>query len=569
MRSSERMKDNLRWCPTDESLSCVVRRFRQYPLGITGQATLHYGAAQDLDYPRQLIHGILSDEVTPGTKLINPPPLKWVDQLELNIKESVYESNKVRPVGRSHDQTLNLPPHIDLELTGFGKPSDKSVNAGLLVNPPKSRYEIEQESKCSRALYKFTHGDYDPGEQICRNYGGDFRRTNTFGTPTPNDVAGRVAKKVIGSWRSCKADYPFVSKVYADHLDFRYPKLGMSQEQHCIRQQMGDGFVYGKKSDQEKERPIREIIFNRCPNPGAEKAAKIMQNLKNWLDKARKSFRADEGPDFEMFYEQIIECDPGCKGVVDWDPFIAAMEKHRVPRTMGERDFMEALAMVGVFGGAPCDQVNYYALMDLLKGYTDPLFHCKTTTLYPFYCPHTNGCGDHFRTMYATMTSNMCEPQDCVTAMKEARVNGMPSVRVDRVPRKIRSTKDFTNYGDDGDAYSLIWPSVYTVNGITCRDAFREFTKEEMTRLLCLAKVDISHCELDRAWEAAQALDPEEGKCRVSYQTFREALCQVREENAKIQNVHIAYPTEPCLPEGATANPRGKRRRNPCCGVDP
>lgn len=50
-----------------------------------------------------------------------------------------------------------------------------------------------------------------------------------------------------------------------------------------------------------------------------------------------------------------------------------------------------------------------------------------------------------------------------------------------------------------------------------------------MTRLLCLAKVDISHCELDRAWEAAQALDPEEGKCRVSYQTFREALCQVND----------------------------------------
>lgn len=79
---------------------------------------------------------------------------------------------------------------------------------------------------------------------------------------------------------------------------------------HVTSYEMSCRFVYGKKSDQEKERPIREIIFNRCPNPGAEKAAKIMQNLKNWLDKARKSFRADEGPDFEMFYEQIIECDP-------------------------------------------------------------------------------------------------------------------------------------------------------------------------------------------------------------------------------------------------------------------
>jgi len=65
MRSSEVMKQNLRWCPTDESLSCVDRRFRQYPSGIIGQAAIHYGTAQDLDYPRKFIHGVLSDEVTP------------------------------------------------------------------------------------------------------------------------------------------------------------------------------------------------------------------------------------------------------------------------------------------------------------------------------------------------------------------------------------------------------------------------------------------------------------------------------------------------------------------------
>jgi hypothetical protein len=51
-------------------------------------------------------------------------------------------------------------------------------------------------------------------------------------------------------------------------------------------------------------------------------------------------------------------------------------------------------------------------------------------------------------------------------------------------------------------------------------------SKEEITKVLCLAKVDISHEEIDRAWAAAQALDPE-NKCRVSYQTFREGLCQV------------------------------------------
>jgi hypothetical protein len=199
-----------------------------------------------------------------------------------------------------------------------------------------------------------------------------------------------------------------------------------------------------------------------------------MQNLKNWVDRVRRSFKSDIGPDFEKFYEDIIaNSEPSCSGFIDWDPFVNAMEVNRVPRTLGEKDFMEALAMVKVFEPSPVDKVNYYALMDLLKGYKDPLFPCKSTTLKPYWCPHTNGCGDHFRTMYKDMTANLCEPQDCVDQMKDQRVNGMPSVRTDKVPNKIKSTKDFTNYGDDGDAYSLIWPSVYTLNGITCRDAFR------------------------------------------------------------------------------------------------
>lgn len=90
----------------------------------------------------------------------------------------------------------------------------------------------------------------------------------------------------------------------------------------------------------------------------------------------------------------------------------------------------------------------------------------------PYYLPDTNSC-IHFRTSYADHTSNMCTPQSCLQYSKEQRMNGMPSVRTDRLPHKIRSTKDTTNYGDDGDAYSLIFPSVYTVRGVTCRDAFR------------------------------------------------------------------------------------------------
>ena len=94
------------------------------------------------------------------------------------------------------------------------------------------------------------------------------------------------------------------------------------------------------------------------------------------------------------------------------------------------------------------------------------------SALKPYYLPHINSC-IHFRTTYGDQTSNMCVQQSCIQWAKENRIFGMPSIRTDQQPRRIRSTKDTTNYGDDGDAFSLIWPSVYTTRGITCRDIFR------------------------------------------------------------------------------------------------
>jgi len=65
-------------------------------------------------------------------------------------------------------------------------------------------------------------------------------------------------------------------------------------------------------------------------------------------------------------------------------------------------------------------------------------------------------------------------------------------------------------------------------------------TKEQITKLLCLAKVDITHEEIEKAYEAAQALDPEK-KCRVCYQTFREALCQVTKHDLYISYSSTNY----------------------------
>jgi len=139
-------------------------------------------------------------------------------------------------------------------------------------------------------------------------------------------------------------------------------------------------FIYGKKSDLERERPIREIIFNRCPNEGADKAVKIMHNLTDWVDKMRKSFKSDRGANLELLYEEFLMNDADCNGTIEWEPFMQCLKMHKVPRTMELEDFLEALTYVNIFHPSPCNKINYYKLMDLIKGHEDPKFLCKTTS---------------------------------------------------------------------------------------------------------------------------------------------------------------------------------------------
>jgi hypothetical protein len=47
-----------------------------------------------------------------------------------------------------------------------------------------------------------------------------------------------------------------------------------------------------------------------------------------------------------------------------------------------------------------------------------------------------------------------------------------------------------------------------------------------MLRILCRVGIQISHNEFQAAWEKAKEMDPD-GKGRVSFQTFREAMHKV------------------------------------------
>lgn len=101
---------------------------------------------------------------------ISPTPKTVFQHLEEELRETVYKSYWNTPVGKTRDQTPYLPKGLVPLCETFGKPTDKSISAGELINPKKTAGEIIYEDRVNHDLYVFTHNDYYPGEKVKRKY---------------------------------------------------------------------------------------------------------------------------------------------------------------------------------------------------------------------------------------------------------------------------------------------------------------------------------------------------------------------------------------------------------------
>jgi hypothetical protein len=90
----------------------------------------------------------------------------------------------------------HLPKSIDPYKHTFGVSSNISESVKESVSPNKSRAQVELESSDKHEMYKFTHCDYEPGEQKTRSFSG-FDRNQTFGCKTRSDNDGRQAKSSL------------------------------------------------------------------------------------------------------------------------------------------------------------------------------------------------------------------------------------------------------------------------------------------------------------------------------------------------------------------------------------
>jgi hypothetical protein len=92
------------------------------------------------------------------------------------------------------------------------------------------------------------------------------------------------------------------------------------------------------------------------------------------------------------------------------------------------------------------------------------------------------------------------------------------------VAPEFKKIQDKTNYGNDGNAWSLLTPSVFAQHGIYESDVLKPRSRDEIHKIFTNVGYDLSPSVFEATWNSAQSLNP---YGEVSIEEFRTALDQI------------------------------------------
>ncbi|XP_058299409.1 EF-hand domain-containing family member B isoform X1 [Hylobates moloch] len=504
--------------------------FRYPPAGVE---RVFYGRANDPQIAPYLTHGIRSKISIPANTLINPQPITTFQQKIKDKKESIYLSNRRAPLGKSHDQAPGLPKGMDTINTTFGTAVIRECSAKDVVNPPKSYEEVFKEGNVGHDLYVVSHNDYYAGEAKNRKYNpSSFHRFNVYGVPTPHFNDGRAMAKSL-YWLhelQMKRGAKFVSKRADDFKEKFQHKLGRVLDPIAETMNVPPDYTFGACLRPE-EYGVGDLIHNRLPGEylrGKDRRraliAAVRHHLKKvnyqkfetllaafrhydkkgdgMIDKAELQEACDQANLSldDKLLDQLFDC---CD--VDNDGLINYLEFANFLNWKDKMLLKEYEERVIIKGGKP-DCVNpTEANVEepeptlLIKPEDIVLKEPGNTekTLRTLLRP-----SDKVSNYYKTTSSEInaivgAVPSTCYP------ICGVPTIRSDiRAPR-IRRISDRTNYGEEGSAYSLLYPTIFAQKGVFERDFFKTRSKEEIAEILCNIGVKLSDEEFENAWNLA------------------------------------------------------------------
>ena len=111
----------------------------------------------------------------------------------------------------------------------------------------------------------------------------------------------------------------------------------------------------------------------------------------------------------------------------------------------------------------------------------------------------------------------------------------MASIRNDLVAPSYKKCQDKKNYGNDGNVWSMMSPSVYSQKGVYEKDVFKPRSKDELKVIFKNIGYDLSSELFESIWSSISSSNP---YGVVSVEEFKNALSHM--DTSKIYKSQIA-----------------------------
>ncbi|CAG9858399.1 unnamed protein product [Phyllotreta striolata] len=422
------------------------------------------------------------------------------------LEESVHDSYWNKEVGKQYDPTPALPRGMIPVLEKFGIKSNLTEKAELVVNPPKTPYEVLTESQKAHEMYVKTHGDYNPSEKLHRNYWcPPYDCCKRFGRRYNYDYRG-IWVKCACAWHIEKP-YLHTSKSVADYAArTRYP-LGKPIEPNKIKDQMPKDKVFGKPTD----RPmygVAEILKGANYHP-----CMFLRDMHSWVQMVNKLRmlvygRISKGYLYLRDFEKtLVHYDDDKSGLMTQDKFYGLCEKYHIQFSMKDmQPFLKIIKVVDEEG-----MVDYKNFLKMI----DP--NVRTPEIMPIKdLPESS-------LYYVTGTQEMSTDKEHYDNSKMPTA-GLPSFRTDlERPYKTEGihTADMDTLPNFTTIKTTINPSIYTRYGLTFRDFFMPRKPEVIRKLFEKIGYPLTDRAFNKLWEEGVAHD-ETGLCCVD--TFKKLI---------------------------------------------
>lgn len=524
-----------------------VRRMRATLRPEAGVPRVFYGKTYDphLRWAAEMVHGVpLQYSYTAG-ELCNPDPQSLFKYKMNQKKEQIYASH-YRPLGKSHDQSVGFPRGFDFNSKTFGIRTMKDGTAGELVNPDKTREEVNEEAESGRELYRQTHHNFLVGEAVDRNYTHpSYEKKKCYGIPTPHDNTGGYTQKSLKWLHETQTEKAakIVSKRVDDWRERTQPQLGQVHDpiKDTLRVPPDHTFGILVKPD---EFGAGDLMHSRVPGTylrGQERQRGIMAAIRQHLKKANYHSFQDLMHAFKFYdkkgtgridiadlrevciqfnlpvepelLEQVLDyCDANKDGYIDYLEFSNFLNwKDKMPSGLekenGESKMEEAAGIVNETDVVPKSPQSRESTPRRLKKQID------------------KAVGDH-RT-----SASMINAVVGGLSTRDYRTYGVPTIRSDIPIPRIRRVCDTKNYGDESDAYGLLNPSVFSLRGVSEKDFLIPRPKDEIREIFTNTGVKMTLDTFDTIYNQAAQRHP---KGEVSVESFRGVLDEI--QAAQLQN---------------------------------